>query len=167
MEFTVRPVVEDDWESYRAIRLEMLLDTPIAYGDRFESAQKLTEQEWRERAARGASGTSILVAAVDADGQWIGTMGGYIEREIGGPVLVGVYVQPRFRGSAAGVTDALLTAVEDWARARYSTLRLEVHEDNARARWAYAKRGFVTTGHRRPYAFDTTRDELEMLKQLR
>jgi GNAT superfamily N-acetyltransferase len=167
MDFTVRLVVEGDWESYRAIRLEMLLDTPIAFGDRFESAQKLTEQEWSERAARGESGTSILVVAIDSDERWIGTMGGYIEREIGGPLLVGVYVQPRFRGRDAGVTDALLTAVEDWARASFPTLRLEVHEDNARARSAYAKRGFVETGHRRPYAFDPTRDELEMIKQLR
>jgi GNAT superfamily N-acetyltransferase len=167
MVFTVRPVVGDDWEAYRAIRLEMLFDTPIAYGELHETALSVTEEQWRERAGRGASGTSILVAAIGAGDRWIGTMGGYLDRDIGGPLLVGVYVAPDFRGIDAGVTDVLLDAVEQWARENHSTLRLEVHEDNARARAAYAKRGFVETGHRRPYDFDKSRDELEMIKQLR
>jgi ribosomal protein S18 acetylase RimI-like enzyme len=82
-------------------------------------------------------------------------------------MLYGVYVVPSARGADAGVTDALLDAVESWAREDYATLRLEVHEDNARARAAYEKRGFVPTGHRRPYVLDPTREELEMIKQLR
>ncbi len=167
MDFTVRPIVEDDWENYRAIRLEMLLDTPIAYGERHESAAALSEEQWRQRAGRGASGAAILVVAIDARGRWIGTMGGYIDQDVGGPLLVGVYVAPGARGRDAGVTDALLDAIKAWARAGYSTLRLEVHEDNARARAAYARRGFVETGHRRPYDLDPRASELEMIAQLR
>jgi RimJ/RimL family protein N-acetyltransferase len=167
VDFIVRQIVEDDWESYRALRLEMLLDTPIAYTVSFETARDYSEAEWRERASRGTSGESILVAAIDGDGRWIGSMGGYVDPDAGGPTLFGVYVAPAHRGRDAAVTDGLLEAVEVWARARSSTFRLEVHEDNARARAAYAKRGFVETGHRRPYDLDASRDELEMIKRLR
>jgi RimJ/RimL family protein N-acetyltransferase len=164
---TIRPVLEADWEAYRAIRLEMLLDTPMAYGELFETARNYSEAQWRERARRGESEGATLVVATDAGGNWIGTMGCYIDRDVGGPILVGVYVAPEFRGQDAGVTDSLLDAVEATVRERFPTLRLEVHEDNARARAAYAKRGFVETGHRRRYDLDPDRDELEMIKQLR
>jgi GNAT superfamily N-acetyltransferase len=167
MDFEVRPVVGDDWEQYRTIRLEMLRDTPSAFTVLLETAQGYTEAEWRERAARGDSGTHLLVAAIAADGTWIGSMGGYVDKDLGAPMLFGVYVAPAFRGRDAGVTDALLERVEGWAAERFSTLRLEVHEDNARARAAYAKRGFMETGHRRPYDLDQTRDEIEMIKRLR
>jgi ribosomal protein S18 acetylase RimI-like enzyme len=167
MDFEVRPVVEGDWEAYRDIRLEMLLDTPTAFTVRFATAEAYTEAEWRERAGRNTSENQLLAAAIAGDGTWVGSMGGYIDKAVGGPVLYGVYVSPEFRGRDAGVTDALLEAIEEWASANASTLRLEVHEDNARARAAYIKRGFVETGHRRPYDLDQSRDEIEMIKRLR
>jgi GNAT superfamily N-acetyltransferase len=165
-DFEVRPVVEDDWQQYRAIRLEMLLDTPSAFAVRLETAQGYTEAEWRERAARGDSTSQVLMAAIAADGSWIGAMGSYVDKDLGAPMLFGVYVAPAFRGRDAGVTDALLERVETWAARRFATLRLEVHEDNSRARAAYARRGFVENGHRRPYELDQTRDEIEMIKRL-
>lgn len=167
MDFEVRPVVEDDWQQYRAIRLEMLLDTPSAFTVHLETAQAYAEEEWRERARRGESSEQILIAAITTEGTWIASMGSYVDKELGGPMLVGVYVTPAFRGRDAGVTDALLERIETWAAQNFSTLRLEVHEDNARARSAYIKRGFVETGHRRPYDLDPTRDEIEMIKRLR
>jgi GNAT superfamily N-acetyltransferase len=167
MDFEVRAVVEDDWQQYRAIRLEMLLDTPSAFTVRIETARGYTEAEWRERATRGDSSAHILVAAIARDGTWIGAMGGYVDKDLGAPMLFGVYVAPAYRGRDAGVTDALLERIEAWAAERFSTLRLEVHEDNARARAAYAKRGFIETGHRRPYDLDQSRDEIEMIKRLR
>jgi GNAT superfamily N-acetyltransferase len=166
MDFEVRSIVEGDWQEYRSIRLQMLLDTPSAFTVRLETAQGYTEAEWRERAARGDSATHILVAAITADGTWVGAMGGYVDKDLGAPMLFGVYVAPDFRGRDAGVTDALLERVEAWAAESFSTLRLEVHEDNARARAAYVNRGFVETGHRRPYDLDQSRDEIEMIKRL-
>jgi GNAT superfamily N-acetyltransferase len=112
-DFEVRPVVEDDWQQYRAIRLEMLLDTPSAFAVRLETAQGYTEAEWRERAARGDSTSQVLMAAIAADGSWIGAMGSYV-KDLGAPMLFGVYVAPAFRGRDAGVTDALLERVETW-----------------------------------------------------
>ena len=45
-------------------------------------------------------------------------------------------------------------------------LRLLVHESNVPAQRAYARLGFVETGHREPYPLDPTTDEVEMARPL-
>lgn len=114
--FTVRSTRETDWPDVRQIRLEMLADTPMAYGETLESALAHDEAEWRMRARRGESDHGIVVVAVDEEsGRRVATMGGYVDDDAG-PMLVGVYVHPAHRGRAAGVTDALLDAVQEWVR---------------------------------------------------
>jgi GNAT superfamily N-acetyltransferase len=167
VEFITRRTTADDWHSVRALRLEMLADTPIAYSDTLALAETYDESEWRMRAARGSAETSIQVVAITLDGSWIGTMGSYLDQTVGGPILVGVYVVPEYRGEKCGVTDALFVAVEGWARERSDRMWLEVHEDNARARAAYAKRGWIDTGQTRPYEHDPSRSELQLVKRLR
>jgi GNAT superfamily N-acetyltransferase len=161
-EFTVRSPVEEDWERVRELRLEMLADTPIAYLETLEDALRHDEAYWRRRARPREDG-SISVAAVAGD-RWVGTMAGV--PGVGGPMLVGVYVAPDFRGRRAGVTDALLDRVEAWARRHSDVLRLEVNELNTRARAAYERRGFVLTGRTSPYPLDPPSLELEMIKRL-
>ena len=163
--FLVRSTVQGDWEHLRDLRLEMLRDTPTAYAESLDDALAHPEAEWRMRGARGEQPNSALLVAVDPDGTWVGTMGAYIDET--GPLLVGVYVTPERRGRTAGVTDALLDGVLSWAREHGETLRLEVHEENARAIAAYERRGFRRTGATRPYDLDPSALELEMSIVLR
>jgi len=166
--FTVRRTVESDWPEVRGLRLEMIADTPLAYLETLEHAERRSEAEWRAWARDGSSAESITVVAIDtADGRWLATMMSKVPQGASGAFLYGVYVTPSHRGDAAGVTDALLSRIEAWAAERGSTLTLEVNEQNTRARAAYAKRGFVETGVTRPYPLDPTLRELEMRKQLR
>ncbi len=162
----IRAMVEDDWAKLRDLRVEMLADTPIAFEERLSTAQSRVEHEWRARAARGSTVGSTTLVAELPDGRWVGTMGAYVPPGATLPYLVAVYVAPSHRGSDAGVADALLTAIEEWARARADTLVLEVHESNGRARAYYTRHGFTETGRTRPYPFDTIRNELEMVKRL-
>jgi GNAT superfamily N-acetyltransferase len=114
------------------------------------------------RAARGSSARSLSLAAIRG-ATWIGTMGAYFPVPGADPVLVGVYVSPDFRGSAAGVTDALLDGVEAWVREQgHTALTLEVHEKNPRARAYYDRRGFTLTGRTLPYPLDPSGRELEL-----
>ena len=166
MEFEVRPTVEDDWEPYRDLRLEMLRDTPIAYLETVDHAIALEPDAWRDRVRPAADGSRVRFAGILPDGTWIGTMAGTVERARG-PVLIGVYVSPKYRGVGRGVTSALLDAVEDWAARTSSHIYLDVHESNARAIAAYGRRGYVETGHTIPYPLDPSHLELEMIKQLR
>ena len=144
----------------------MIRDTPTGYAETLEEALSRDETEWRMRGRRGASEQGIAIAAITGTGRWVGPMAGFVPDPNTGPLLVGVYVAPDFRGSEVGLTDALLTAVEDWARTESDRLTLHVHEDNARARRAYENRGFAATGHSVPYNLDTSTSELEMVKKL-
>lgn len=142
------------------------MDTPIAYGERYDDAVRSDEGEWRTRAARGDAQGSVQVVARltdgDAAGRWVGTMAGFVSRGLppyvpgavedpGAPRranLVGVFVDPQVRGREAGVADALLDAVVAWARdeQRLDRLYLHVREDNPRAAAFYRRYGFVATG---------------------
>ena len=159
---TIRRTTADDWQQVRDLRLEMLEDTPLAYGETLATGLTHGEAEWRSRGARGQAPHSVLLAAVDDEtGEWVGTMGGYLDAP-GSPMLVGVYVRPSRRGKEAGVADALLDTVVEWARTEGSALTLHVHEDNARAVAYYRRRGFEPTGVTVPYVLDPASRELEL-----
>jgi GNAT superfamily N-acetyltransferase len=164
--FSIRRTVESDWREIRQLRLEMIRDTPTAYIETLEQALSHDEPEWRMRGQRGTSDHGIAIAAISDSGRWIGTMGAFVPDPDTGPLLVGVYVASDFRGSLHGLTDALLATIEEWARTESSRLTLHVHEDNTRARKAYERRGFTSTGQTVAYILDPRKTELEMVKQL-
>jgi GNAT superfamily N-acetyltransferase len=164
--YRIHRTVAADWREVRTLRLEMLADTPIAFGETLDAALGHTEREWRMRGARGTSEHGITLVAIDPAGRWVATMAGYVPNPATGPNLVGVYVSPDHRGPEAGVFDLLLGAIEEWARGEGDVLTLQVHEDNARARAAYLRRGFTETGRRVPYPLDTAAEQIEMVKRL-
>lgn len=161
VDFELRPTVADDWREVRALRLEMLADTPEAFLEHLADAERHDEATWRTRAARG------YMVAILPNGRWVGTMGVHQGAADLTPFLVGVYLSPDVRGARYGIADALLAAVEHQASATADRILLEVHEDNARARAFYGRHGYVETGRSRAYPLDTTKRELEMLKRLR
>ena len=163
--YSLRPTVDSDWREVRELRLEMIRDTPTAYMESIDDALACDEAEWRMRGRRGSAGHGTAIVAIADSGRWIGTMAGYVDPSVGA-LLVGVYVTPDYRGRDAGVTDALLAAIEDWARAEGSRLTLHVHEHNTRAIAAYEHRGFSVTGETIPYNLDPSTNELEMVKAL-
>jgi GNAT superfamily N-acetyltransferase len=166
--FRIERIAEVDWQRMRELRLEMLADTPLAFLETLESARGQPETEWRSRAGRSRRQGSIGLAAVDtSSGAWLGTMSAYLDPR-GDAMLVSVYVTPAWRGTAKGLTDALLDEVEAWVRAAIpeGRLLLHVHEDNPRARAFYAKRGYVETGRTIPYPLDPSQRELEMALDL-
>lgn len=165
-ELTIRTTSEDDWRQVRELRLEMLRDTPIAFGETLEHALTVPEATWRLRGARGTTPGQTSIVAIDGE-RWVGHMGGYVPDAASGPLLVGVYVSPAYRGEARGVSRRLLEAVEAWALEHGDALRLEVHEQNPRAIAFYEKLGFSLTGHSRAYELEPGGLELEMIKRLR
>lgn len=165
-DFSIRRTTPTDWRQIRDIRWEMIRDTPTAYAETLEAAMGVDEMEWRNRGGRGTSAHGIQIAAISGCGQWVGTMGGYVPDAHTGPLLVGVFVVPEWRGRQRGLTDELLETIEAWASTEGGRLTLHVHEDNTRARKYYERKGFVATGNVVPYNLDTTKGELEMIKQL-
>lgn len=169
----VTPMRPDQWRELRALRLEMLADSPLAYVESLESARELGDAQWRDRARRYTADGSLNLVASDPGGRWVGTMSGYAEVQPGRPGQVGrawlvaVYVAPDHRGRDHGVADALLDGVEEWARGRgHERLWLEVHESNTRAHRFYRRRGYELTGATRPYDLDPSTREREMVRAL-
>ena len=164
-EVVVRRVVPGDWPLLRSLRLEALLDTPLAYLETHAEAAGKDERDWRSRATRGSEGGDSCQLLATRDGRAVATA---ITFPDGGRDavwwVVGVFVTPAERGQ--GLLDRLLDGLADDALAGGGRLlRLEVHEDNPRARAAYARRGFVETGGRRPYPLGGG-EELEMERAL-
>lgn len=162
----IRTTTETDWREIRKLRLEMINDTPIACSETEADALAVDETEWRRRGAQGSREGSITVAAIAENGNWVGTMAAYIADPSVGPLLVGVYVTPDFRGTELGLTDSLLSAIEAWASNNGGRLTLHVHEANGQAQKAYSKRGFEFTGHSAEYSLDASSREVEMTKEL-
>ena len=158
----VRRVRADDWRLLRAQRLEMVADTPVAYGETLDEARAHPDEHWIGRASSQASGGDRLrLLAFAESGELIGTAGGYAEDGV--TWVVGVYIAPGHRG--AGLLGELVDRVAAWStengRAR---LVLEVARENPRAVAAYRKLGFTETGVVRPHELYPGITEVEMAR---
>ena len=82
----VRRVTEDDWRLLRAVRLEMLADTPLAYLETVDDAEARSEGEWRFRAGRGSAGPVNLAPSHRGSGvarQMLDAVGAWARGEAG------------------------------------------------------------------------------------
>jgi GNAT superfamily N-acetyltransferase len=144
-----------DWHAWKPLRLEALADTPIGFGELHADAAAQTDDEWEARWAR----PGLRLIAYDG-AEPLGMAGGF-RREDGVPLLFGVYVRPAARGS--GVLEALVDRVAAWAAP--DPLYLDVHVDNAPARSAYLRLGFVEDGSVTPGGGIDGRDLVGMVRQ--
>jgi GNAT superfamily N-acetyltransferase len=127
----------------------------MAFGSTLAREEAFTEEVWRERAERGASGADAVTFVAEQDGQWLGIATGLASDpdvpDDPRPELVGMFVRPEARGRGIGV--ALVDAVVDWAMERRATgLCLWVAATNSQAIALYDKCGFRRTGESKPLA---------------
>ncbi|WP_433661121.1 GNAT family N-acetyltransferase [Nocardia sp. CA-128927] len=151
---TVRRVDTNEWRLVRAVRLGALAEARAGvFGSAFEVASAWDEGQWRRWMDRQA----LFVA--EADGAALGSAGGVPGAE--GPSVGSVWVHPGARGS--GISDLLVGAVADWARAAgHARLHLWFTESNAHARALYVRLGFTMTGRTRQAMDARTVTEVEM-----
>jgi GNAT superfamily N-acetyltransferase len=138
--YSVRHAEAGDARKLRAIRLEALADTPVAYGSTYEDSVKWSRLKWRFAAAKW----NYFFG--ERDGEVVGmASGGFNDSHPGTHWLYGMYVTPSARGS--DVAAQLVEAVSEWARAQGAkSLYLHVTESVARARAFYEKMGFRLNG---------------------
>lgn len=140
----IRPLVAEDAQAYRALRLEALLATPEAFGASHaeEAARPLSFFE--ERLSPQAPSR---VFGAYADGALVG-MAGFIVgnsakiRHKG--TLWGLYVAPAVRGHSVG--EALITTVIEHARRHVVILQVHVVTTNRPAYRLYDRLGFSPYG---------------------
>ncbi|WFE30703.1 GNAT family N-acetyltransferase [Solwaraspora sp. WMMD791] len=155
----------------RALRLEMLADSPLAYLETLADAAARPHDEYAARVARAATGTTLAQFVAEAaagpaqrrtGGRFVAHVGAHAASDDPATtVLYAVYVSPPWRGQ--GLLGALLDAVADWSRtAGRPELLLEVVVGNDRALRAYQRLGFTDTGVRLPHPTLPDMTELQM-----
>ena len=160
--FTVHRVTPPDAARMRALRLEMLADSPLAFLETVAQAAARPHAEYRRRIIQASTGNRIAQFVADPGGRLIGHAGGTVlPEEPHVTVVFAVYVTPTQRGSA--VLPALIEAVAAWSReADRPDLMLEVVVGNDRAVRAYERLGFTDTGVRVPHPVIPALTELQM-----
>ena len=138
---TLRRATPDDWRAYRALRLRSLELAPDAFGSTLDAESPQPDEWWRGRLAT----SHTLLAEVDGAAVGIGT--GIRDRhEIGSREIVGLWVEPEFRGR--GIAREMIETLAVWARdAAAHAIALWVSDGNP-ARRFYERAGFVATGER-------------------
>lgn len=145
-EITVRALTEDEWETYRTLRLEALQESPEAFvADHAEEADK-PEDFWRARMRRSAR----LIAESDGTPVGVASIGDATESEAeNGGQLFGLWVDPNWRGRSVAATlvrrGAVIAEEQGFARLFYW-----VGSDNGRAVAFASSFGFRPTDERRP-----------------
>jgi GNAT superfamily N-acetyltransferase len=139
----VAQVGPDQWERWRAIRLEALRTDPDAFGSTLERERGFDRELWQSR-LDGVGGPSVLALA---DDEPVAMGAGYCYRP-GTLMVVAMWTRPAWRGRGLG--RQVLGQVVDWARVRDLAVELWVEDDNPGARTLYARYGFVPNGRREP-----------------
>jgi GNAT superfamily N-acetyltransferase len=157
----VQAIGPDDWKAWRELRLAALTEAPYAFGSQLADWVDAPEDRWRER----LSVPSAYQVIATVDGTPAGMAGGFTQDETMTAELVSMWVAPLGRGK--GVGNALMTAIEDWARgAGATTLELSVVPGNDPAHNLYLRHGYVDTDEPGDLMADGIRRELVMRKAL-
>ena len=164
----VHRVTLDDAARMRALRLEMLADSPLAFLETLAQAAARPHEAFRQRVAQAARGGGLAQFVADPGGRarLIGHAGGTVlPEEPDVTVIFAVYVTAEHRGGK--VLAELVEAVAAWSRANgRDRLMLEVVAGNARAVRAYEKLGFEDTGERVPHPVLPALTELRMRRRI-
>lgn len=163
---TVRRVRADEGQLLRDIRLAALQESPTAFGSTYEAEASRADDQWIERAQRGAAGVDRVTFFAFVNDEIVGLVGGFRPDSAGPTVdLVSMWTAPRAR--RLGVGRALVTAVLQWAtEASATTVHLWVTRGNEPALRLYESMGFRPTGESQPLPSDPARVELAMTREL-
>ena len=145
----VRRLRSGEWGQYRDVRLRALRSDPLAFGSTFAREQRFEEREWRERAARGASGDSgAKFVGVTGAGDFVGLIA--VAESRGEWHVFEMWLEPAWRGRGIGAR--LLDDALAWFRttAPRRDLILEVNPRQSAAERLYRSRGFRPTGQSGP-----------------
>jgi RimJ/RimL family protein N-acetyltransferase len=164
--WTVRRVTVDDAARMRALRLEMLADSPLAFLETLATAAARPHEAYRARIAQATRGSRLAQFIADPGGPLVGHAGGTVMPDDPATTVVfAVYLTPAYRGGK--VLAELIDAVAQWSReCGRDELMLEVVTGNDRAVRAYEKLGFEEVGDPVPHPIIPVLTELRMRRRI-
>lgn len=138
---SIVPVTEDNWRTYRDVRLAALLDTPRAFANTYAVSAAYSDDSWRARL------TSMRIFLAMEEDRPVGTVAIAPADELPDDeaYLIGMWVSASVRGR--GVGDLLVArALRAAAESGFTRVHLDVGEENLPAQRLYERHGFVRTG---------------------
>lgn len=149
-----------DWETYKAVRLESLRDSPDSFGSTFKRESEFTEKEWKSRLMPSTDSVYVLPLVAVSNGKPLGLATGAVHsQEESVAHVYQMWVSKSHRG--LGIGKALLKRIEVWAiELHLKSLLLAVTTSNKEAMSLYQSTGFVPSG-----ALYPLRDGSELLVQ--
>ncbi|WP_067509023.1 GNAT family N-acetyltransferase [Actinoplanes sp. TFC3] len=162
---TVHRVAPEDAARMRALRLEMLADSPLAFLETVAQQAARSHADYQRRIRQASRGNQLAQFVADPGGRLTGHAGGTVlPEEPDVTVVFAVYITPRHRGQ--GVLASLVDAVAQWSvESGRPELMLEVVVGNDRAVRAYERLGFSQTGARVPHPVIPGLQELQMRRR--
>jgi len=142
----IKVFYECDWEIYKSLRLESLIDSPDSFGSTLEREAMFSEDEWKTLInASGNPAHTLPIFAVLNDSP-IGLALGLVDNSDSNfGHIYQMWVSPRHRGT--GIGRALLTRIVSWSKElELSSLELAVTTSNSEAISLYESFGFITNG---------------------
>jgi GNAT superfamily N-acetyltransferase len=135
----LRQLGEEDWATYRRVRLEALREAAYAFGSTLAREQERPEADWRRAL------TSRVRFVAESGSAVVGTVSCGDGESTGVAALTAMWVDPAFR--RRGIGALLVQRAIEWARETgYSQLVLWVVDGNEDAERLYARHGFRRTG---------------------
>ena len=146
---SVRKLLADEWQLYRALRLRALRDSPDAFGSTYERESAFPDAEWIERLARGTISSGDLPLVAECDGEPCGLLWARVDESAPSTAhLYQMWVAPEQR--RRGIGHELLDTAAEWARTiGVNTLELDVTIENDAAVRLYERAGFTLVGEPR------------------
>ena len=155
-EATIRTVELQDAPFVSRVILEMLADSPLAFGETLVEAQSRTDQDWLEFVQHLITPpvrTAFLAHDEKGVCGFVCVDSALAEAPPNTAVVSRLWVAPRQRGSGLG--RRLMEIVTEWAREkRAGLLALGVTEMNIQAMDFYEHLGYTDTGMRFPWPPD-------------
>ena len=146
----VRILTPHEWEIYKSLRLQSLVDSPDAFGRSITEVSDRPDAEWARLLVPDDGSATNLPLVAEVDGEAVGLAWGRIV--FSSPEVASVYqmwVNPSLRGRGIGMT--LIAKITEWARAK-GAIRAELGVtcgDNP-ARRLYERAGFEPVGPPEP-----------------
>ena len=144
----IRRIRPEEWQSYRAFRLQALADSPNAFATTLEQARAWSDQDWQRRFSSPSAEREFPVIA-EVEGQFVGMAWVQVDPEKKTAHLFQMWVAPAHR--AGGVGRKLLVEAIGWAKSQGAReIVLGVTCGDSPARRLYESLGFKVVGNLEP-----------------
>jgi len=143
-EYSIRQLGENDWQTYKQVRLKALALDPFVFGSNYERESNLSDAEWSKTLSEKNVGIFVLFARTSP----IGITGVSVYRDDPSrrtAILWGSWLEPEVRGK--GLSKMFYEARITWAREHPTVERLIISHraSNLASKFANQNFGFSLT----------------------